>query len=57
MTSGWHLRKADHYARRAGLAYVMVRAKEPEGQSLKETLSLYWETNLHMYLNLWKGYY
>lgn len=57
VTSGWHLRKADHYARRAGLTYVMVRAKEPEGQSLKETLSLYWETNLHMYLNLWKGYY
>lgn len=57
VTSGWHLRKADHYARRAGLHYVMVRAEEPEGQSLRKTARLYWTTNLHMYRNMWKGYY
>lgn len=57
VTSGWHLRKADHYARREGLRYVMVRAEEPEGQSVWKTLRLHLETNLHMYRNMWKGYY
>lgn len=57
VTSGWHLRKADHYARRAKVRYVMAPADEPEGQNWRETLRLYLETAIHMYVNMWKGYY
>lgn len=57
VTNGWHLRKADHYARRSGVRYVMAAAENPQEQSLRQTICLYIETNLHMYLNMWKGYY
>ena len=57
VTSGWHLRKADHYARRAGLRYVMVKADEPESERLWTTLKLHLSTAWVMYRNLWKGYY
>lgn len=57
VTSGWHLRKADHYARRARVRYVMAPADAPAGLGQKEIIRLYLETALHMYLNMWKGYY
>lgn len=57
VTSGWHLRKADHYARRAGLRYVMVPADEPKNRKKPELVRLYIETAFHMYVNMWKGLY
>ncbi|WP_346663438.1 YdcF family protein [uncultured Merdimonas sp.] len=57
VTSGWHLRKADHYARKAGLRYVMVRADEPVEEGVLTTLRRYGETAVTMYRNFWKGYY
>ena len=57
VTNGWHLRKADHYARKAGVKYVMAASKRPEGDSLLTTIGLYLKTNIHMYVNMWKGYY
>lgn len=57
VTNSWHLRKADHYARQSGMRYVMEAADAPKGQSLKETIRLHIQTNLHMYVNMWKGYY
>ena len=40
VTNGWHLRKADHYARKAGVKYVMAASKRPEGDSLLTTIGL-----------------
>lgn len=57
VTNSWHLRKADHYARQSGMRYVMVASDAPKGQSMKETIRLHIQTNLHMYVNMWKGYY
>ena len=57
VTNGWHLRKADHYARRAGVKYVMSEAPNPEGMAWIQGFLLSVRTNLHMYLNMWKGYY
>lgn len=57
VTNGWHLRKADHYARRAGLSYVMAAADNPPGLGHMRSLWLNLQTNCHMYLNMWKGYY
>lgn len=57
VTSGWHLRKADHYARKAGVRYVMAAAEEPAKQKKSELIRLYLKTALHMYVNMWKGLY
>ena len=57
VTNGWHLRKADHYARKAGVKYVMAASKRPEGDGLLTTIGLYLKTDIHMYVNMWKGYY
>ena len=57
VTSEWHLRKADHYARKFGLDYVMCAAKEPVGVSRIETLWHCVCTNVHMYLNMFRGYW
>ncbi len=57
VTSGWHLRKADHYARKNVERYVMAAAKRPPNETAGRTLWLYIRTNLHMYLNMWRGYY
>lgn len=57
VTDGWHLRKADHYARKFKLSYAMCRADRPEGQSL---FAAAWKcvcTNVHMYLNMYRGYW
>ena len=57
VTSGWHLRKADHYTRQKGVPYVMAAAENPGKQKALEILWLYVRTNVHMYLNMWRGYY
>lgn len=57
VTNSWHLRKADHYARKFKLSYVMVSCKAPETFSLSKILKLHLQTNLLMYYNLFKGYY
>lgn len=57
VTDGWHLRKADHYARKFKLSYVMEKAERPEDQNL---VSAAWKcvcTNVQMYLNLYRGYW
>lgn len=57
VTSGWHLRKADHYARRFGMDYVMCAADEPEGGKITDTIFRYLSTNLAMYRNFYRGLY
>lgn len=57
VTSGWHLRKADHYTRQKGVPYVMAAADNPGKQKALEILWLHVRTNVHMYLNMWRGYY
>ena len=57
VTSGWHLRKANHYARKFGLCYVMCRAEPPEGEGMLTGLFRCIGTNLHMYFNLYRGYW
>ena len=57
VTSGWHLRKADHYTRSKGVRYVMAAAKNPKKQKFLEILWLHVRTNVQMYLNMWRGYY
>lgn len=57
ITNGWHLRKADHYARKNSLCYAMVKADNPCEYSKIRILFLYVATNLKMYINMFKGYY
>ena len=38
VTSGWHLRKADHYTRQKGVTYVMAAAANPKKQKPLEIL-------------------
>lgn len=57
VTNGWHLRKADHYARRAGMKYVMGEASNPKEVDWLRGVLLCVQTNFQMYLNMWKGYY
>lgn len=58
VTSGWHLRKADHYARRNVGRYVTAAAADnPGGERTGRIIWLHIWTNLHMYMNMWKGYY
>lgn len=57
VTSRWHLRKADHYARKQRLRYVMVPSENPVGYPFMKIISLYMKTSLGMYRNMWRGYY
>lgn len=57
VTNGWHLRKADHYARKFRLDYVMCKAKNPKEQTRLESLKLYITTWWNMYRNMFRGYY
>lgn len=57
VTNGWHLRKANHYARKFELEYVMCEAKNPENENILLTLWNYISTNLHMYGKMFQGYY
>lgn len=57
VTNGWHLRKADHYARRARVEYVMAEALNPKGMGWFRCFLMNIQTNFCMYLNMWKGYY
>lgn len=57
VTNGWHLRKANHYARKNKLNYAMVVADNPSEFNKVKILYLYLKTNLIMYINLFKGYY
>lgn len=57
VTSGWHLRKADHYARQNVKRYVMAAADKPYGEKMCRTIWLHITTNLHMYMNMWRGYF
>lgn len=56
VTNGWHLRKADHYARKFRLDYVMAQAENPKSESGMETLWRLVKTNVHMYINMYRGY-
>ena len=55
VTNGWHLRKANHYAKKFGLDYVMCAAAEPENATFIRTLWRYISVNLHMYFNFYRG--
>lgn len=57
ITNGWHLRKADHYARKNDLCYAMVKADNPCGYSKARVFFLCIITNLKMYISMFKGYY
>ncbi len=57
ITNSWHLRKADHYARKFKLKYAMVVACRPKGYGVIRVLWLHISTNLIMYRNMFKGYY
>lgn len=55
ITNSWHLRKADHYARKFNLNYNMYQAKKPEEYSIFKVLILHLYTNGVMYKNFFKG--
>ena len=55
VTNRWHLRKADHYARKFGMDYVMCPARN--GERWINALYRWISTNVHMYMNLYRGYY
>ena len=57
VTNGWHLRKANHYAKKFGLDYVMCAAAEPYNATFIRTLWRYISINLHMYFNFYRGLY
>lgn len=57
VTNSWHLRKANHYADRSGLDYVMCSCREPEGTGRLYAAWYHMIINLHMYLNLYRGLY
>lgn len=57
VTNSWHLRKADHYARKFKLDYAMVESDAPESYCKLWVWYLHLHTNLTMYHNLFKGYY
>lgn len=57
ITNSWHLRKADHYARKFKLNYAMVMANRPKGYGIIRVVWLHMYTNLIMYRNMFKGYY
>lgn len=57
VTNGWHLRKANHYARKFKLDYVMAKAGNPEDETILTTLWRYVSVNLHMYYMMFRGYY
>lgn len=57
VTNGWHLRKADHYARKFRLDYTMCRARNPKEQTKIESIRLYAATWWNMYQNMFRGYY
>lgn len=56
VTSAWHLRKANHYAQKFGLDYVMCPAKEPEEGKLS-VLWKYLSTAVQMHWNFYRGLY
>ena len=55
ITNTWHLRKADHYARKFNYHYAMVAALPPRSFSRFKIIYLHIKTNLVMYRNLFKG--
>lgn len=57
VTNGWHLRKANHYAKKFKLDYVMAEAKEPEEEKKYMTIWRHISLNAHMYYMMFKGYY
>ena len=57
ITNSWHLRKADHYARKFKLDHAMVSAQAPKSYSCLKIIILHISMNFKMYCNLFKGYY
>ncbi|WP_455683067.1 YdcF family protein [Thomasclavelia sp.] len=57
VTNSWHLRKADHYARKFKFDYAMISAQAPKSYSSLKIIILHISTNLKMYFNLFKGYH
>ena len=57
VTNSWHLRKANHYARKFHLDYVMAEAKEPDTEKKYMTIWRHISLNLHMYYMMFRGYY
>lgn len=56
VTNGWHLRKADHYARKFHLDYIMCKADNPDGEHKRKTIWRYIETGMNTYINIFRGY-
>ena len=57
VTSSWHLRKANHYAKSQQLDYVMVKAKNPPQYSLFHNIKWHITTNIMTFVQLCRGYY
>ena len=57
ITNSWHLRKANHYAKKFDLDYVMAEAKEPKGERKYMTIWRHISLNIHMYYMMFRGYY
>lgn len=57
VTNGWHLRKADHYARKFHLDHVMCKADDPAEQTWLCGALYYMKTWWNMYSNLFRGYW
>ncbi len=57
VTNGWHLRKANHYAKKFKLDYVMREAKNPKDEMKIKTIWQCVYTNVHMYGKMFQGYY
>lgn len=57
VTNSWHLRKANHYAEKVGLNYVMCPSEEPEGAGKFYAMWHHAVINLHMYFNFYRGLY
>lgn len=56
VTNGWHLRKADHYARKFHLDYIMCKADNPACEHVRKTIWRYIETGMNTYINIFRGY-
>lgn len=57
VTSPWHLRKANHYAQKFGLDYVMCSARDPRNRSIWEIIEKYIVTDFQMYWNFYRRLY
>ena len=57
VTNGWHIRKANYYAEKFHLDYVMAKAENPGEERFWTTVWRYLSVNLYMYYMMFRGYY